>query len=605
MIAFAGGTRRLASAGTCGPGGIVSDSDPRPPRPSALGGHRVDELLRELVASAEELSVAQQRLTGLLDAVVAVGADLSLSAVLERIVDFACELAGARYGALGVIGPNERLQQFVTYGIDDETRTTIGPEPHGRGVLGILIADPRPIRLHDIAEHPDSYGFPPNHPTMRSFLGVPIRVRDDVFGNLYLTEKHDGLDFTEDDEELVSALAAAAGVAIDNARLYAEAQHRQAWLEASTEITQQLLAGMSSTEALELITKRAAQLADADLVAVLLPADEEQLVVEAVAGLGEEQLTRATLPRATSLSAVVMQRGIAEIVEDVRKDPRLQLPSGTPALGPGLLVPLSSGDEALGTLVVARAPEGLPFTALDVRLVSGFAGHAAIALELARAQADRTLLAVYEDRDRIARDLHDVVMQRLYAAGLRVQSLRPHLPPQAEAKGEALLTDLDDAIRDLRTAIFCLHEPRGDTGVRSRVLQVATSAASSLGFDPQIRFDGPLDSVVPEPVTTHLLAVLREALSNAARHAQATSVSVDVSTRHDTVRVEVGDDGVGFTEPERSSGLSNIGSRAAELGGGLEIISAPGAGTRVVWWAPLVALPGTKVPGERATEAAP
>jgi signal transduction histidine kinase len=580
----------------------VSDSERRASRLSALGGHRVEELLRELVAGAEELSVAQQRLAGLLDAVVAVGADLSLSAVLQRIVNFACELVGARYGALGVIGPNQRLQQFVTHGIDDETRTSIGPEPHGRGVLGTLIAEPRPIRLHDIAAHPDSYGFPPNHPRMRSFLGVPIRVRDEVFGNLYLTEKYEGLDFSEDDEELVCALATAAGVAIDNARLYAEAQHRQEWLEASTEITQQLLAGVSSSDGLELITKRALKLADADLVAIVLPADDDSLVVEAVSGIGEEQLSLATLPRARSLSAAVMQRGVAEILEDVATDARLHLPPGSPPLGPALLVPLSAGEQPLGTLVVARAPERLPFTPVDVRLVSGFAGHAALALELARAQADRTLLAVYEDRDRIARDLHDVVMQRLYAAGLRVQSLRPHLPAQAEAKGEALLTDLDDAIRDLRTAIFCLHEPRGDTGVRSRVLQVATSAASSLGFDPQIRFDGPLDSVVSEGVSTHLLAVIREALSNAARHARAGSVSVDVSTRHRTVRVEVGDDGVGFDEPERSSGLTNIRSRATELGGGMEIISAPGAGTRVIWWAPL--LPdddGQPTEGERGT----
>jgi signal transduction histidine kinase len=568
-------------------GGIVGDSDRRASPPSSLGGHRVTELLRELVAGAEELSVAQQRLTGLLDAVVAVGADLSLSAVLERIVEFACELVGARYGALGVIGPNQRLQQFVTHGIDNETRTNIGPEPHGRGVLGTLIADPRPIRLHDISAHADSYGFPSNHPHMRSFLGVPIRVRDDVFGNLYLTEKHGGLDFTEDDEELVCALATAAGVAIDNARLYAESQQRQAWLEASTEITQQLLAGVGSTEGLELITGRAQQLADADLVAIVLPTDEDTVVIEAVSGMGEGQLFRAALPRTTSLSAAVMQRGTAEMIEDIGRDERLPLPQGAPALGPGLLVPLSAGDRVVGTLVVARTAQRLPFTALDVRLVSGFAGHAALALELARAQADRTQLAVYDDRDRIARDLHDVVMQRLYAAGLRVQSLRPHLPAKAEAKGEALLTDLDEAIRDLRTAIFCLHEPRGDTGLRSRVLQVATSAASSLGFDPQIRFDGPLDTIVPEPVGTHLLAVIREALSNTARHAKATSVSVDVSTRHDTVRLEVGDDGVGFGEPERTSGLGNIRTRAAEAGGGVDIISAPGAGTRIVWWAPL------------------
>jgi signal transduction histidine kinase len=322
-------------------------------------------------------------------------------------------------------------------------------------------------------------------------------------------------------------------------------------------------------------------------VALLLPHDNERLVVEAVSGLGAEHLARATVGCRDRESGVVTLSGPAEIIDDLGKDSRVQELVGAGELGPGLIVPLAAAGQVLGTLVVARARTGLPFRAEDLRLVSTFAGQAALALELSRAQADRALLAVYEDRDRIARDLHDVVIQRLFAAGLTMQSLRHHLPPEAQAKGETLVGDLDDAIRDLRTAIFSLQEPGGTGGVRARILEVATSAAAALGFDPQLRLDGPLDTVVPETVGAHLLAVVNEALSNAARHAAARTVTLTVVVRDGILRAEIADDGIGFARTARSSGLSNMRSRAEQLGGSLEITSAPGAGTRVCWHVPL------------------
>src|SRR5438874_6334779 len=248
---------------------------------SPLASFRLDELLRELQNRVGDVMASRERLSALLDAVVGIGSDLDLRSTLYRIVLAACRLAGARYGALGVIGPDRRLIEFITDGITAEVHHKIGDLPTGRGVLGLLIDEPKPVRLRDIAEHPRSYGFPAEHPVMRSFLGVPIRIRDQVFGNLYLTEKRDAEEFTEDDEESVVALAVAAGVAIDNARLYAAAGRRQRWLEATAEITNVLLGEVNRTAALQLVARRAREVSGAQTVFVLL-ADGDQLTVEVV-----------------------------------------------------------------------------------------------------------------------------------------------------------------------------------------------------------------------------------------------------------------------------------------------------------------------------------
>jgi signal transduction histidine kinase len=367
------------------------------------------------------------RLPQLLDAVLAIGADLDLPAMLRRIIEAAAGLVDARYGALGVLDETgTRLSEFITVGIDDEGRQAIGNLPEGHGILGLLIVDAKPLRLSDLTKHADSYGFPPNHPPMRSFLGVPVRVRDEVFGNLYLTDKTSAAEFTQVDEELVVGLASAAGVAIENARLHAKVQE----------------------------------------------------------------------------------------------------------------------------------------------------------------------LALLEDRERIARDLHDTVIQRLFATGMSLQGtarLVEREPDEAMTRIEAAIDDLDTTVKHIRTAIFGLARPRqADATVRSRLLSVAHGAAGPLGFEPRVLFDGPIDTVVGDALGAELLAVAREALSNVARHAGASSVEVDVTVDGDEVCIEVSDDGTGPPAPDapRGHGLDNMEERARQLSGTFELLPRSGGGTTARWCVP-------------------
>jgi signal transduction histidine kinase len=356
----------------------------------------------------------------LLDAIVIVGSDLSLPIVLRRIVESARELVGALYCALGVIGDDRRLSEFITVGVDAETYAAIGHLPEGHGILGLLIVEPKPLRLRDLTTHPESYGFPPNHPRMRSFLGVPIRVRDMVFGNLYLCEKEGAEEFSEEDEHLAVALASAAGVAVDHARL--------------------------------------------------------------------------------------MQR-----VEQ---------------------------------------------------------------------------LAVLEDRERIARDLHDKVIQRLFATGLDLQTM---LPSKARDDLDQRIAhaaeDLDETIREIRSTIFALQAPRR-RGLRVDIFAQTDAARETLGFAPELRFEGPVDSVVSDKVAEHLLAVLREALSNVVQHAKASRVEVLVRAGTD-ILLRVVDNGTGLPSSYRPGrGLRNLEVRAARLGGSFAAAPAPGGGTVIEWRVP-------------------
>jgi len=369
-----------------------------------------------------------RRLRALLDAVLSIGSDLDLRAVLHRIVESAASLVDARYGALGVLDESRtKLAEFITVGLTEEQRHHIGDLPQGKGILGLLIIDPKPLRLPDLGEHPDSFGFPPNHPPMHSFLGVPIRVRDEVFGNLYLTDKKSAEAFTDIDEELVSALATAAGIAIENARLQARAS---------------------------------------DFI-------------------------------------------------------------------------------------------------------------------------------VMEDRERIARDLHDTVIQRLFAVGLNLQSSERHVQnDEVRERIQQAVDDLDTTIRKIRSAIFGLEVARMSGGtVRSQVLAIAGESSGALGFNPHVRFDGTVDTSVPEDVAEHLLSTLREALANVARHAQARSVDVDIEVGHGTLVLRVIDDGKGFPETAGSNGaghgLRNMRTRAEELGGSLALTSESNKGTALEWRVPI------------------
>jgi signal transduction histidine kinase len=561
--------------------------------PAGLRSLRLDTLLRELVDRAEDVLDVEDRLHRLLDAVMSVASDLSLPDTLRRIVELAADLADARYAALGVLGPHGGLAEFHTVGIDAQTHARIGDLPRGHGILGFVIQQPRPLRLPDLSRHPASAGFPPDHPPMNAFLGVPIRVRDAVFGNLYLTEKHGGAEFTDRDEDVVVALAAAAGIAIENSRLFEETRRREEWLTAAAEVTTQLLAGADGASTTELVVSKARDIAAADAALLLLHGEDDALVVRAVRGRDDEagadhlgRRYRLSQDRAAALlgdrHALSTPSGTAVLIP---------AEAGTPPLrhgGPAVLVPLAAGPRVLGVLTVVRGDQGPEFTEAEARMIESFAGQAALAVEFARVSADRQRLAVLEDRNRIAEDLHDLVIQRLFAVGLGLQGLSARSgTPETRERLSTYIDDLDGTIRAIRQTIFYLQEPPDrTTGLRGEVLRVVADSSSALGFEPVVTFEGPLDTAVPEKVGPDVLAVLREALSNVARHARASwaSVSVSADTEAWTVTVTVEDDGVGLpVDHVPGTGTSTMAARARRLGGGSRLERRPEGGTRVVW----------------------
>ncbi|MEU4419230.1 GAF domain-containing sensor histidine kinase [Actinoplanes sp. NPDC024001] len=564
-------------------------SRPEPPSLglSPLSRVRLDELLQEMLDRVGEVLSSRERLRALLDAVVGIGTDLDLRSTLQRIVEAACTLAGARYGALGVIGADRtQLVDFITHGIDPAIHAKIGDLPHGRGVLGLLITDPHPVRLPDITKHPDSYGFPPHHPPMHSFLGVPVRTRDQIFGNLYLAEKQGAAEFSFDDEEIVVALAAAASVAIDNARLFAVAQRRERWLAATAEITAVLVGAVRRTEALRLIARRARELSDATLVMVLLHDNvNDRYTIEVAEGADPGCSGLAGKPVQLDGPTVT---GFADTTH--RTVPDLQAvadwPGPVPA-GPALAAPLAGTDMPHGVLIVAQ-PAGQLFGDEDAALLAAFAGQAALALERARAQEEREQLVVLEDRERIARDLHDVVIQRLFATGMQLQGAVAHaVRLEAVDRINTAVNDLDATIRDIRRSIFELRSPTGPS-LRADLREAVDAAAAALGFRPVLDTSGPVDSAVPDDIVPELLAVVREALSNIARHAQASQARVSVHATNTNVTLRIEDDGIGLDPSLARGGVVNMSDRADDLGGTFETGTGPnGRGTILTWRVPL------------------
>ncbi|MFE6286075.1 GAF domain-containing protein [Streptomyces sp. NPDC057877] len=533
---------------------------------------------------------------GLLDAVTDIGRGLALPQVLRSIVEAAVALTDAEYGALGVIGDGQRLSQFLTVGVTDAVASRIGPRPSGRGILGELIHHPVPLRLTDLSRHPASYGFPEHHPVMRTFLGVPIRVRDEVFGNLYLTQKRGGADFDADDEAVLTALANAAGVAIDNARMYDESRRREQWLEALGEITRSLLGGTEVRDVLRLIARRASEMADADQAVVLLPAraDGDRLTVEVAYGPDAERLQGLGLPVRGSLAGRAVRTGRPVASADIADDPRAR-PLGDTAYGPAVAVPLPVGASACGALRLSRRTGRAAFDDTEVALVSRFADQAAIALELALRRAESEELAVMQERDRIARDLHDLAIQRLFATGMTLRSATRGIDrPDAAERVSRAVRDLDTTIQIIRSTIFELRsagDDRGGPGLRRRLPETARLASQSMGFSPSLRIDGPVDSTVPADVAEQVLAVLAEALSNIARHARAhrADVVVSVPVAGDRLTLTVTDDGVGIGAARPTGGLTNLRSRAEQHGGTLTVESSADRGTRLIWQVPLPA----------------
>ncbi|WP_240670681.1 GAF domain-containing sensor histidine kinase [Actinoplanes solisilvae] len=554
---------------------------------SPLSRLRLDELLKEMLDRVGDVMASRERLRALLDAVVGISTDLDLRSTLVRIVEAACSLAGARYGALGVMSPDRtELADFITHGIDPETHAKIGDLPRGRGVLGVLISDPEPVRLPDITRHPDSFGFPPNHPPMHSFLGVPVRTHDQIFGNLYLAEKQGAPEFSDDDEEIVIALAAAAGVAIDNARLYALTQRRERWLAATAEITRVLLGTVQRTDALRLIARRAREVTDADLVMVMLYDEENSRYTIEVAD-GTDPACGALVGKIVPVDrAVAAEFGR----EKFRAVPNLRAATEWPGPvpdSPAMSAPLAGADTLHGVLIVTQ-PVGEVPTDEDAVQLSTFAGQAALALERARAQEERQQLAVLEDRERIARDLHDVVIQRLFATGMHLQGAVQQAGRREVAdRINTAVDDLDATIRDIRRSIFELRAPVGPS-LRSDLREAIDTAAEALGFQPVLDTSGPVDSAVPDDIKPELLAVLREALSNIVRHSRATAVRVSARAADNEIRLSVEDDGTGFDPARARGGIVNMGERASDLGGTFEIGPGPnGTGTEVTWRVPL------------------
>jgi signal transduction histidine kinase len=554
----------------------------------------------------EDLLAAHQRLRGLLRASRAVMGDLDLDRVLLRIVEAACELVDAQYGAIGVVKRHGTgLEQFIYTGIDEETADLIGHLPEGRGLLGALIDDPVPIRLRVIGEDPRSVGFPEGHPPMRGFLGVPIRVRGEVFGNLYLTSLSEG-DFSDDDEELVTALAAAAAVAIDNARLYEEATHRQKWLAASTDMTRRVLTHPGD-EALRTIAERVAELADADLVTVAVPApDAAHFTVVVAVGQGEDELVGFTYGLPGTISEMVLRSGVPQVFEDVSTlrppSPPLMV-SRVVTLGPVMVLPLAGVEGVRGALVVGRAPGRHAFSASEVDMATDFAFHASVALELADGRREAQRMALYEDRARIARDLHDHVIQQLFASGMTLQAALSSMGPGPGSElVDRVIDGIDDSIRQIRASIFHLrpHAPLG-AGLRATVLTVISEATPSLRREPQVRFVGAVDTVGDEELVDDVAAVVRESLSNVARHAHAEQVVVEVSLKDSVLEVLVEDDGVGIGTSSRRSGLANLRKRAEQRSGSFVVgPTARGTGTQVIWQARI--LPVARPPLPRSGE---
>ncbi|MFJ3233635.1 GAF domain-containing protein [Streptomyces sp. NPDC086787] len=555
---------------------------------------RLDALLDDLQQQVTQVRAARDRVHTLLDAVLAVGSDLDLEVVLQRIVESAVALVDAQYGALGVLGEDGTIKQFITVGMDEDVIVGIGPYPRGEGILGQLIRHPELLRLANLAEHPASSGFPSGHPPMTTFLGAPVRVRDQVFGNLYLTNKQSGTEFDTDDEAVLRTLAAAAGVAIDNARLYEDAHRRQRWLAASNELTRSLLSGAEPSAVLESFTATVREMTRADLVTLAVPVgDRGELVVEASSGTRANEVRGLVLP-ATALAAQVYISGETITSEAVSADPRAEGGSASVVeLGPAFFVPLGTRERVRGVLQVANLPGGVDFTDPVVAMVTGFGNQAALALDVAEHRQNAESMVVLNDRDRIARDLHDLVIQRMFAGALSLQSTLGRVAdrPQVGERIQRVVDDLDDTIKIIRSTIYALREhdrSRHGSGLRAQVVAATERATESLGFTPALRMTGLLDTVVSTSQADQLLAVLGEALSNAARHAQATTVDVSVEVADAAVRLRVADNGRGIDAAiTRRSGLDNLQQRAEDVGGTCNLSANHPSGTIVEWTAPL------------------
>jgi signal transduction histidine kinase len=540
---------------------------------------------------------SEQRLRTLLETGIAITSELSLDAVLERIVEAAAELTGARYAALGVIDrAGTGLERFVTTGIDDETRTTIGDPPHGRGILGVLIREAEPLRLHDLSEDPRSVGFPPGHPAMHTFLGVPVLLRGVAFGNLYLTEKDAG-DFTADDEELVKLLGSQAAVAIENARLYEASTLWSRQLESLNEIGNALVGELDLNRLLRLVASRLRELIGARLVAIALPVGNE-LRVEAAAGDSASEIAGVQFPRDGSKAGRVLGRRRSERIDSVLEDPDVdQATTRLFRATTGLFVPLLARDEAIGVIVAHDKLGGDPrFGDGDLRLAEQFAARAAIAVDLSRRVARDALRRVVAgqelERQRLARELHDETGQALTSILLGLKGVEEAKSAEAMREAAAGLRELVVAtLQDVRRlAVELRPKALDDFGLAAALERLVQTFSEATGIDAQLQASLH-DERLPPEVETTLYRIVQESLTNVVKHAGARKVSIVVMRRDRAATAIVEDDGEGFDPGDvRDGGVGLVGmrERVALLDGRLDVESSSDGGTTIVAEVPLL-----------------
>ena len=570
----------------------VSIRSERTPVSETLSQFRLRELLLEMQDRIAQIIDVRDRMDRLIEAMLVITAELNLDETLRTIVHTAIELVDARYGALGVRDTEQsghELAEFIHEGIDAETHTRIGHLPRGHGMLGLLFQQPEPIRLTDLSDHPSSVGFPAQHPPMRSFLGVPVKVRDEVFGNLYLTEKSGGHPFTEDDEVVVQALAAAAGIAIENAYLYEQSRVRQRWLEATKNVATELLERGEPDDVLALVVDRALALTDSAYTFIALPEEPDlpaheigELVVVAAAGSDGGTLTGQRIGLHGSHSGRAFRQGRPVTADRPDSPPHPDIDDDA---CPTLALPLRAGGTPIGVLTMVRPSGARPLNDHAKTMMLVIADQAALALQLAASQRRMRELDVVADRDRIARDLHDHVIQRLFAVGLSLQgTLHRARTPEVRDRLSSTIDDIQDIVQDIRHSIFDLHS--GTVDLRRHLHRLFEEMTAETELRTNLRMTGPV-TVLGPPLSDDVEAVLRETVSNAVRHAQASTLSVELRVGDD-VTVVVSDNGMGISpDVGRRSGLANLTARAAAAGGHCDIEPIPGGGTTVRWQAPL------------------
>ena len=555
---------------------------------------QLEDLITEIRQRAAGLTDMQARLGELLTAVVGISANLELSEVLRRIVESACALVEARYGALGVLDESGLgLAEFITHGMSEQQRARMGHVPRGVGVIGLLIRDARTYRFADLTDHPDSVGFPPHHPPMRTFVGTPIRVRDKVFGNLYLTEKSSGAAFSTADAAILEGLASAAGIAIENAQMYRRAKGQQEWSDVVAELTQTLLEGRNERTALARMLKHARDLGGADLGVLAVRDDEGDLAVTAVERrAGEGRPCREDCRLRDPRWEILVRERVPLLLVELHDGPamgqmaaELAACAGLPAIRAATVVPVTVGEVEVGLIALAWVGDGHRAASETMELLTSFAARMGLAIEASRGQRQRSRARLLEERERIARDMHDHVIQRLFAAGLSLQAGARQAEGPLRLRLDGVIDELDLSVREIREAIFQLQQQLPDGGLGPQIESLVAQAADAFGFVPDLTFEGLLADVPPE-LEQEVLAVVREGLANIERHACASDAYVRVSTVDDLV-VTIQDNGVGLDSQVCRRGLVNLESRALAHGGTFSATRRSPTGTHLRWRVPL------------------